>query len=232
MHTSTRLSSTDFQYYSSDSEKQTQISFAEFCPGYHELDRIGVVSPTLSDGVLHTGRVLLALTTAFYDVQRSKSDEFFDYPQHFAFVGADDIDAQADEDSLWSAWSWLDVWPNNKWISAPATATGMLQAVFDHQINRLLWPQNLWPSAIEEALPEYAYKMLKTRLKAVCLYGELTNLKTTIQVHGSIVVEELQGECIERLPHFDSTNVLTNGSRVDKLQQISVDEFIQRLLVR
>ena len=87
MHTSTRLTAADFQFWQETGAGNQPISFAAFCPNYHELDRVGVVSLRLEDGVCQTGRTLLALTTAFYDRQRAKRRDFFDYPQHFAFVG-------------------------------------------------------------------------------------------------------------------------------------------------
>src|SRR5690606_9756161 len=113
-----------------------------------ELDRVGVVSLCLEDGVIHTGRALLALTTAFYDCHRARGGELFDYPQHFAFVGADETGIRTrtgsvpDAPSLWDAWSWLDVWPAHKWVATPPTATALLGRVSDYQINRLFWPQD------------------------------------------------------------------------------------------
>lgn len=178
MHTSTRLSATDFQFWHQNSHAVQQTDFDAFCPDYHALDRVGVVSPNLEDGVCQTSYALLALTTAFYDSLRARSADFFDYPQHFAFVGAQGTDVctgngrlPPDTPKLWHAWSWLDVWPDNKWITAPPTATAMLQRVFDHQINRLFWPRGLKPEQNQATLPDYAWKMLKTHLKAVYYYG-------------------------------------------------------------
>lgn len=179
MHTSTRLSATDFQFWHQNSRAVQQTDFGIFCPDYHALDRVGVVSPNLEDGVCQTSYALLALTTAFYDCLRTRSDNFFDYPQHFAFVGAQGTDVYSysgrlplDTPKLWHAWSWLDVWPDNKWVTAPPTATAMLQRVFDYQINRLFWPRGLRPQANEATLPDYAWKMLKTHLKSVYYYGD------------------------------------------------------------
>ena len=64
----------------------TRVDFETFCPDYHELDRTGVISPHLEDGILHAGYALLALTTAFYDIWRARTDDFFIYPQHFAIL--------------------------------------------------------------------------------------------------------------------------------------------------
>lgn len=178
MHTSTRLSSTDFQFFRHSPTGAHPITFADFCPDYHELDRVGVVSPTLEAGVYHTSYALLALTTAFYDRLRARGGDFFDYPQHFAFVGAEGDSIctgngplPLTKPKLWDAWSWLDVWPANKWVPTPVTATGMVQRVFDYQINRLFWPRSLQPQGNEAELPAYVWKMLRTHLKAVYYYG-------------------------------------------------------------
>ena len=86
MHTSSVLASTDFEYWETSSEVHRQISFEAFCPDYHELDRTAVISPVLEDGVFHTGYALLGMTTNFYDIQRSRSNDFFIYPQHFVIM--------------------------------------------------------------------------------------------------------------------------------------------------
>jgi hypothetical protein len=199
MHTSTRLSASDFTFWRPTASGDQQIDFATFSPDYHPQDRIGVVSPALEAGVLHTSYALLAFTTAFYDCLRARRVEFFDYPQHFAFVGIQEknegkngVKGEAtggatmvyagvyagsellplNTPQLWNAWSWLDVWPDAKWVTAEATASALLQRAFDYQINRLFWPRSLKISAGESQLPAHLWRMLNTSLKAVYLYGE------------------------------------------------------------
>src|SRR5262245_41951748 len=87
MHTSTVLQSSDFCYRRMERERSVPADFASLFPDYHELDRVGVVSLSLEDGILQVGGTLLALTTTFYDVQRAKGEPFFNYPQHFALFG-------------------------------------------------------------------------------------------------------------------------------------------------
>jgi hypothetical protein len=209
MHTSTRLCAGDFHFrrqgLQDGKEGSQEVDFALFSPNYHEQDRIGVVSLGLEDGVLNTSYALLAFTTAFYDRLRARGKEFFDYPQHFAFVGTDKSKAgnsrpnawgavvhagsdllPAETPQLWNAWSWLDVWPDAKWVTAPATAAGMLQRAFDYQINRLFWPRALNLEQQESQLPAHLWKMLKSSLKAVYLYGE-----------GNGAMAGLAGDCFE-----------------------------------
>lgn len=225
MHTSHQITSTDFQFWGHDGGKQQIISFNDVFPNYHELDRIGVVSPKLEDGILHTGRILLALTTAFYDSHRARSANFFDYPQHFAFV--DVMNANLANPSTWDAWGWLDVWPDNKWVSTELSTTAMLQRVFDYQINRLFWPAYLKPQPNEARLPDYAYKMLRTRLKSVYYYGQSdsNNLAPCFSVSTLPAAEKMWRESIARLPTTPSCSISTS----DHIQAIEVDDFVTML---
>ena len=177
---------------------------------------------------------MLALTTAFYDSQRVRSTDFFDYPQHFAFVNAIGEGVQTDSHrsapnaaKTWEAWSWLDVWPDNKWIIAPATATGLLQKVFDFQINRLFWPYGLVPAPDEQALPAYAYRMLRTRLKSVHYYtngmpdqAQLPRIEVCV----SPAADELWRESIARLPWVAPAESIP--SPVEQLQPVNIVDFL------
>lgn len=178
VHTSSLLKSSDFTYWRLEAGGPTPADFATLFPDYHELDRVGVVSPNLEDGVLSTGTGILALTTAFYDVQRAKDQEFFTYPQHFALLGGvgDRVWTRQGllprtEPLLGATWGNLDVWPETNWFVAAPTAFGMLQQLFALQINRLFWPESLQPDDVEAHLPAYARSLLRSRLKSVFLYN-------------------------------------------------------------
>lgn len=215
------------------------IDFATFAPNYHELDRIGVVSPALEDGILHTGSALLAFTTAFYDAHRARTTDFFDYPQHFAFVCANDEGLSSrfgllsnQLPGLWDAWSWLDVWPQNKWIPSPTTATGMLQQVFDYQINRLFWPRHLRPEAGEAPLPEYAYKMLRTRLKSVFYFepfGTQQPPLSTVEIRCNQAGATVKQESLDKLPALVQTGLAARTLAVERFYPIAVDEFVETM---
>jgi hypothetical protein len=235
MHTSNRLAASDFSFWQSRDRVDSPISFSTFCPGYHELDRVGVVSPCLEDGVLYTGQMLLSLTTAFYDSHRARAAKFFDYPQHFAFVGADSEGICTNGNRLlphtphlWDAWSWLDVWPANKWITALPTANAMLERIFDYQINRLFWPYMLKPTPGENPLPDYAYKMLHTRLKSVHYYSPQFGSADTLpvfEVRPSSTAAELLDESIARLPEAVQPPLLPS-TIANRFQPVAVREFL------
>ena len=205
------------------------------------LDRVGVVSPCLEDGVLRASYGLLALTTAFYDAHRARSLDFFAYPQHFAFVGQCEHKVQTQQGlqstertGLWDAWGWLDVWPDSKWVTAPATASAMLRGVFDHQINRLFWPHDLKPDHNEDILPAYAFRMLQTDLKMVVYYGlPITNTVSEndmIGVQASSSVFDIVTESLMRLPLNPSNDTIQTRkaqlSQIEWYQPVKVDDFL------
>ncbi|MEM7028120.1 MAG: hypothetical protein AAF629_00910 [Chloroflexota bacterium] len=245
MHTSTRLNNTDFKYWHQRQGQMVETTFDHFCPNYYPLDRLGVVSPHLEDGVLETGSGLLAVTTAFYDTQRAHTTDFFAYPQHFALVGQHKECIQtyqgfraSTQAGLWDSWSWLDVWPEAKWTTAPATASAMLKQAFDHQINRLFWPYSLRPNQNEGRLPNYAFKMLQTDLKMVVYY----NLPSTrpasskislVGVQANETAYEIVQESMLRLPTVpNQENPRPNtieAAPIEWYQPVAIDDFLQTM---
>ena len=232
MHTSKLLKSSDFQYWQLTEEEHINIDFKEFCPDYHELDRVGVISPCIEDGILHTGDALLALTTAFYDTLRSHGADFFDYPQHFAFIGASEgtVHTRTERlpmDRIGTGWGNLDVWPNSKWIPTPASAIGMVEKVFNFQINRLFLPHGFKTSSDESPLPAYARKMLGTRLKAVYYYNTPV---ANIEIRSSQQVADLIHRSTTEFPSAESEiehPAQSDFPSVGRYQQVSVDEFLE-----
>lgn len=96
-------------------------------PGFEERDRLGVVvrHPL---GALGASIAILALVTAFYDVQRARGGEFFIYPDYFLFhVGR----AFGDHNML-------DVWPDHKEVVVADDAEEILRAINDRGVTRLL----------------------------------------------------------------------------------------------
>jgi len=211
-------------------------------PDYQTSDRVGVVSPYVEDGLLNAGYALLALTTTFYDRLRSSTADFFDYPQHFAILGAtaDGIlsygrPVPADEMALEATWGNLDVWPDSQWLFAPVTATAMIKKVFDFQINRLFWPQNLVPQPGEGRLPGYLRTMLGMRLKSVCYYD---TVDPDLEIQVTQPVEDMVRASLARLPGSDESStaemaqrqvarVSENGSLYRECyRRVSVQEFL------
>lgn len=211
MHTRHILSAEHFTYRTGDGGA---ASFVDFCSDYSPQDRVAIVAPTFDEGVIHAGLATLALTTAFYDALRRRwgGAEFFDYPSHFCLVDRDDAGVltprgriAGDVEPLHDAWSNLDVWPSSKWIAAGSTPADMLAATFDLQIERLLWPEGWGFSEGKRSagrrLPEYANRMLRTRLRSVWCYA---SDRPTIRISGAEPVEEMVRRSVAQLPAWRS----------------------------
>lgn len=264
MHTSQALRSSHFEYQRPESGKR--VAFSAFCADYHDQDRVGVVSPQLEDGILHTAYALLALTTAFYDVQRASGSDFFIYPQHFAVIGQDPseasptrdqtdsadrigiascagrLDLTLDEAGIGGAWAWLDVWPASNWFTAPAAPTAMLKKVFDLHINRLFWPHDFTPKrrqgrATENGespnppLPDYARRMLKTRLKSVYYYSSSA---PTVEICAAQPADDVVQLSLDRLPEAVRQTLEQDGHPArphsrESYRQVSVDDFLEEM---
>ena len=264
MHTSQALRSSHFEYRRPDAGGR--IAFSAFCADYHDQDRVGVVSPRLEDGILHTSYALLALTTAFYDVQRAGGTDFFIYPQHFAIIGQDlsplsstrddadraekigiatgagRLDLTLDEAGIGGAWAWLDVWPGGNWHTASQTPTAMLKKVFDLHINRLFWPQDFTPTSRQEPepengktstgqLPDYALRILKSRLKSVYYYKTSA---PTIEICADQPAVDIVQFSIDRLPvpvrqTLDQDTDPPNSPALEAYRQVSVNDFLEDL---
>ena len=235
MHTSLLLRSSHFQFRRIDTGAPTHVAFSAFCADYHEQDRVGVVSPHLEDGVLHTGYALLALTTAFFDAQRARGGDFFVYPQHFAIIGADQggvatragrLDLTLDDAGFGGAWAWLDVWPDSNWITSPGTPLAMLRKVFAFQINRLFWPHDFVSDdeAPARLLPAYARRILESRLKSVYYYNTPT---PTVEISAAQPAAKIVQQSIERLPAAVQGALCQNAHpQPEQYRQVSVAEFL------
>ena len=254
MHTSQALRSSHFQYRRFGAGAPACVGFNSFCAGYHEQDRVGVVSPHLEDGILHAGYALLALTTAFYDAQRARGGDFFIYPQHFAIIGADQscddlprrvgganrcivatgagrLDLTPDDAGIGGAWGWLDVWPASNWLTASAAPAAMLKKVFDFQINRLFWPQEFVAREAPQTdpLPDYARRILRTRLKSVCYYNTSA---PTVEISAAQPAAEIVRTSIKRLPTAVRRTLYQDArpprpAGRESHRQVSVDDFLQ-----
>ena len=264
MHTSQALRSSHFEYRRPEVDER--VAFSAFCADYHEQDRVGVVSPRLEDGVLHTAYALLALTTAFYDVQRASGRDFFIYPQHFAVIGQDPSDAAPahgrngpgdklgiatgagrldltlDEAGIGGAWAWIDVWPGSNWHTAAMTPAAMLKKVFDLHINRLFWPQDYTPDSrseqatengesVDPPLPDYARRMLRTRLKSVYYYNTSA---PTIEICADQPAVDIVQFSVDKLPApvrqtLDQDTASPNSPGLESYRQVSVNDFLEEV---
>ncbi len=259
MHTSQQLRSSHFEYRRPGAGGR--VAFSAFCAEYHDQDRVGVVSPRLEDGILHTAYALLAITTSFYDAQRASGSDFFIYPQHLAVIGEGPLNASGtdrepgladqigiataagslnlslDEAGIGGAWAWLDVWPASNWHTAPAAPTAMLKKVFDLHVNRLFWPQDFTHQRRQEQdtenedhpLPDYARRILSTRLKSVYYYNSPA---PTVEICAAQPAVNVVQTSLERLPEPVKKTLAQESSPPrpparESYRQVTVDDFLK-----
>lgn len=125
MHSSTELDSRSFEVQVGDAP----ASIDDLLPGFDERDRLGVVvrEPL---GAIGASTLLLAAVTAFYDIQRAKSKDFFIYPDNFTFH----LGRRHGDHSM------LEVWPGHKEVIVTDDAEELLRAINDRAITRMLVP--------------------------------------------------------------------------------------------
>jgi hypothetical protein len=123
MHTTETLSSSSFAV----SVDGAPASLDAVLPGFGDGDRLGVVVRRPCGGV-GASVLILAAVTAFYDVQRARSDDFFIYPDYFLFH----VGGRLGDHGM------LDVWPDHKEVVVPDDPETLLRAVNDRGVTRLV----------------------------------------------------------------------------------------------
>jgi hypothetical protein len=137
VHT-TRLRSTDFEI----TVDGRPAGMEDVFPGFTERDRLGIVVDA-DHAAAGAGPLILAAVTAFYDRLRTRAEDFFAYPDYFAFhVGYDRGTLRK-----------LDVYPEDKEIVVPADAASLTRAVAERAITRLLVPDAGAPARTGAADP-------------------------------------------------------------------------------
>lgn len=238
MHTSNRLCQDDFNYQSAGPTGTEKKYFVDLFPDYHPQDRIGIISPYLEDGILNIPGILLGLTTAFYDYLRTGSNDFFNYPQHFAFIGGQNQEVNTglgpmflEKDQIGAAWGWLDVWPETNWIIHPAKSKGMLDQLYRYQINRVFWPATLKPETVQSKLPPLVNRFLRNRLKSVWYYNtDEVNVEVILSETASHIVQESIDRLPQSLLHEKTGSYRKQPALVkNQFQVITPDDFLDAM---
>lgn len=227
MHTSKILRANHFEYRCVSGGESSPVDFETLFPDYNTLDRLGIVSVPFEGGLRHTGLAVLAWTTAFYDAMRATHpDGFFNYPQHYLFymVGDHGIVAENEvTDEAMKGWSHLDVWPECKRVASPSSISGIVENIFTYEINRLLWPCSLTAAEDNGILPDHMKRMLRTRMKAIYLYGSDS---PTLEIHAAEQARRLTREAGE----WASVGPDATGTPIEAHERIDVDEFLDNYL--
>jgi hypothetical protein len=99
----------------------------ELFEGFHEQDRLGLVMRQPC-GAVGASALIAATITAFYDIQRSRGQDFFIYPDYYLFHVGGPLGDHAR----------LDIWPRRKEVVVEDDPEAILEAIDDRAISRLV----------------------------------------------------------------------------------------------
>ena len=123
MHSSRELRSTAFEV----TVDGAPAALGDVLPDFVAADRVGIVVRRPC-GVVGASALLLAAITAFYDVQRAASEDFFVYPDYFVFHVGRKLGSH----------NRLDIWPPHKEVVVADEPEEVLRAINDRGITRLV----------------------------------------------------------------------------------------------
>ena len=184
MHTAKELTSDSFRL----TLKGQPASLFDIFPGFEERDRLGVVVRQ-PGGALGASALILAAITAFYDIQRSRSSDFFIYPDYYLFhVGQSHGNH-----------GMLDIWPRHKEVVVPDDPEELLRAINDRAITRLL---------VEDGEPGHPAFERQTRASAARIVNALAYAPSgqvndaDVTATGNSITESYVNAVLDRSPEI------------------------------
>ena len=226
MHTATELSSRSFTIQVNGNPGDIESVF----PGFSEHDRLGVVVRKPC-GALGASTLILAAITAYYDVWRSRADDFFIYPDYFLFhVGRPLGDH-----------GMLDIWPSHKEVVVEDDPEQLLRAINDRGVNRLLVPDG--DSRKHASGPAYERESLasaRDRITTALAYDAGGRVAACdVRITGNPVTEGYVNDVIESSAaklEFDRAGLEAgrralhrDGSPVESFRRIDLEDALSLL---
>jgi hypothetical protein len=149
MHTTEEISSASFDVEVAGSPG----TVAEVLPGFERRDRLGIVVDEALGGN-GASTLVLATVTAFYDLQRQRSPDFWIYPDYFVFLTEEGL----------GTLRWFELFPPHKEVVVGRDPHRLLEAINHRAITRLLVPDRAprSPGFEREPLASYHDRMLTT----------------------------------------------------------------------
>lgn len=220
MHSARELTSASFTLTINGEE----ASLDDIFPGFDERDRLGIVVRQ-SGGALGASTLILAAITAFYDIQRERSDDFFVYPDYYVFhVGQSHGDH-----------AMLDIWPAHKEVAVLDDPELILQAINDRAITRLL-VEDVVPSP-----PDIRRETLaSTRIVTALAYSPSIRMRDSdVTVAGNKVTESYIAAVLDRSKDISPETsaairssrqaLMKNGVAVETYRRISPEAALAML---
>jgi hypothetical protein len=219
MHSSRELRSSSFRIEVAGRPARLDQLF----DGFGEHDRLGVVLSQPCGGV-GASALITATITAFYDIQRSRGDDFFIYPDYFLFHVGRPLGDHGQ----------LDVWPSHKEVVVPEEPTRILEAINDRAVTRLV-VEDREPGA--PAFDREALASARSRIVSCIAYsptGRVADADVRIAANPiteGYVEEVLEGGANGAAPHVlrARRELQEDGVPVETYRRIGLDEALARL---
>jgi len=216
MHSTLELSSAAFAIEVDGRAASLESVFGDFS----EHDRLGVVVRQ-GCGAVGASTLILASVTAFYDIQRSRSEDFFIYPDYFLFhVGAPRGDHRR-----------LDIWPSHKEVVVADDPEELLRAINDRAVTRLVVDER---APREAELERESVASARARIVTALVYSaEGRVADPDVRITGNAVTEAYVRGVLERSTSVPESERATlagtrralfdDGRPVETYRRIAVD---------
>jgi hypothetical protein len=190
----------------------------ELFDGFEEQDRLGVV---LSEpcGALGASALITATITAFYDIQRARSDDFFIYPDYFLFHVGEKLGDHRK----------LDVWPAHKEVVVDPEPQRILEAIDDRAITRLVVEDG---EPGESQLDREEVASARSRVRSCLAYSASGRVGDgDVRIRSNPVTERYVDLTLEREPRaeVDREQLFEDGVAVETYRRIELDEALALL---
>jgi hypothetical protein len=218
MHSSQELRSSSFEITVDDRE----VPLADLFEGFGEQDRLGVVVRRPCGGV-GASALITATITAFYDIQRARSADFFVYPDYYLFhVGEPLGDHRR-----------LDIWPSRKEVVVPEDPMRLLEAINDRAITRLV-VEDGEPGEPELEPGELA--SARARIVTCLAYSASGRVRDAdVRIASNPVSESYVDGVLDRNGHqdeLDRKDLVEGGVPVETYRRIGLDEALRLLAAK
>lgn len=226
MHTTTDLSSSSFSIRVDGTPGDVESVFA----GFSDRDRVGVVVREPC-GAVGSSTLILASITAYYDIWRTRTADFFIYPDYFLFhVGR-----------LLGDHGQLDIWPSHKEVVVEDDAEQLLRSINDRGVTRLLVPDRDSPNrASASDLERESLASAHDRIVTALAYNAGGRVAgADVRIVGNRVTEDYVQAVIQRsatMLEFDRPaleaarrDLAEEGSPVESYRRIGLEDALSLL---
>jgi hypothetical protein len=195
----------------------------QLLPGFTDADRLGVVVRRPCGGMGASGIVLVAVT-AFYEIQRERSDDFLIYPDYFVFHVGRPLGRH----------NTLDIYPPHKEVVVPDDPEQLLRAINDRAVTRLVVEDG---APGEDAFARETLASARARVVGALAYGANGRVRDAdVTIAGNDVTEGYVDSALEQSDDVEAGDrdrmraarrqLVEDGRVVETYRRIAVEEAL------